>query len=230
MNHKSYLLILFCMAIALAAFIAITADQNNRIKRQDSIIAEKTDSITYRKTEAGKLIADKLAAEATAKEFAQAYPAFAESLRRDFDIKISNLKAYLRSEFQAHGTGNTTIENHYITDSTGRRVSFQDFKIDDGYLSLRATVFDSLHAPYEYFYEDTLQVAFHTKKKWFLGNQKLYGSGMLSNKNARIVNQTSVLIKNYRDKRFNVSVGVLYDPLSSEWHPGISLGFSLLSF
>lgn len=228
--HKAYLTLIGGLMIGIVVLLHLWNVQQQKIARQESIIAEKNDSLTYRKTREGKIIADKIAAEATAKEFKEAYPKLAETLTRDFDVKISNLKAFFRSEFQAHGTGNTTINNRYVVDSTGRQVSVQDFKINDGYLSLQATIFDSLHAPYDYLYSDSVQVAFHTKKKWLFGKEQLYGSGMMSNPNAKITGQTSILMRDYRDKRFNVSLGVLYDPLSNEWHPGLSVGWSLLKF
>lgn len=164
-------------------------------------------------------------------DFADAYPKFAEKLTDEFNIKIKrDLKAYIHAEFQARGSGEATvINNHYaIPDSSGRTPQWE-MKASDGYLSFRATVYDSLHAPYSYTYDDTLQYAFHMKRKWLLGKEKLYGSGMLSNKKARITKSTAVLINDFKDKRFGVGpfVGVDYR-LQATF--GISVHYSLFKF
>ena len=96
-------------------------------------------------------------------------------------------------------------------------------------MDFSAKVYDSLNAPYVYTYSDTLQYAFHVKKKWFLGNEQLYGSGMLSNPNAKITNSTSVLIKDYRDKRFYLGAGMSYD-INGNFVPSIQIGYSIYKF
>lgn len=197
--------------------------------RKDSIIAEKNDSLRYERTESGRLRVEKAAAVASTKEFKEAYPKLAEELKKEFDVKVKDLKAYVRAEFEARGSGNGSVSNTYYVDSTGQR--YKEFKMDDGYLKFRTTLFDSLtKAPYEYTYSDTLTYGFKTEKKWFLGKEKLMGFGGLRNPNARITKATNVLIDDYKDKRWVVMAGAGVNPFDGKIIPLVGVGYALFKF
>lgn len=222
--------------IAIAVLILLSGFLYTEIRklkaesdRKDTIIAEKTDSVRHWKTESGRQAIEKTAAIATAKEFKEAYPKFAEELKKEFDVKVKDLKAFVRAEFQARGEGTGSISNTYYVDSTGQR--YKEFTMDDGYLKFRTTLFDSLTmAPYQYTYGDTLTYGFRTKKKWFLGNEKLYGFGGLKNPQAKIINATNVLIDDYKDKRFVVGPYVGYSISGNRVDFGVSLTYAIWKF
>jgi hypothetical protein len=222
--------------IAIIALLFISSFLANQLRRKsaesdrkDTIISEKNDSVHHWKTQSGRNAVDKLAAEATAKEFQNAYPAFADELKKEFNVEIKDLKAYVRAEFEAHGQGQGGISNTYLVDSSGHR--YKEFKMDDGYLAFRTMLFDSTSvSPYNYTYGDTLTYGFKIKKRWFLGDDKLYGFGGLRNPNARIKKATNVLIKDFKDKRFSVGPFVGYGFIGKQIEIGVSLQYSLIKF
>jgi hypothetical protein len=205
-------------------------ESDNRIQGLESALEERESQITYRKTQEGKLIADKLAAEMRAREFEDAYPKLAEDISRQFDVKLKNLRAVIHAEFEARGSGNSVVNNYY--DSTGRQAL--EIQADDGYLQFKAQVYDSLDAPYEYTYRDSIRYVFHVKKQGFLGlgKRSLYASGMLSNPSAKITNSTSVLVREAGDKRWGIGpyVGYGFGADGPQTTFGISVHYSLIKF
>lgn len=198
-------------------------------KSKDTVIEEKNSEITYRKTKEDKAIADKVAAESTAKGFAEAYPKLAKQISDEMDIKIKNLKVAIQNGFTAQGSGNSIITNNHYIDSSGRRKDFKDLDVSDGYLSFHATIYDSINAPYTYTYTDTMTMAIHVKKKWVFGKRQLYGSGMLNNKNAKVTNSTNVLIAGFKDKRFSIGPYAGYS-IRGQFDFGISVQYALIKF
>lgn len=198
-------------------------------KRKSTVIEEKDADIQHWQTESGRQAMMKDAAIANTKEFTEAYPKLADELKREFDIKVKDLKAIVRAEFQARGQGVGNISNTYYVDSTG--VRYKEFKMDDGYLSFNTMLYDSsVNAPYKYSYTDTLTYGFTTKKKWLLAREKLYGFGGLKNPNAKITKTTNVLISDFRDKRFSVGPYAGYSLRHGDVDFGFSVQYSLFKF
>jgi hypothetical protein len=230
MKHD-YKLITIIVLVALCGIIFyVNSTLRSKVNSQASIIREKTDSITYHRNKQGELIAQKSAAEITAKELKEYYPKLAEEIKRDFDIKLKDVKAYVKNQFQAAGKGETITNNHYYVDSTGTKHFTQEMRIDDGYLSMDAVVLDSNRVSYNYLYADTITTVLSTHRKWFLGNEQLYATSKLQNKNARVTGATNILIKDHRDKRFVLSVGAYYDPFKQNYGAGVHFGYALFKF
>lgn len=197
--------------------------------RKDTIIQEKESQAKHWETESGRQAMEKQAAIASAKEFQEAYPKAVEELKAEFGVKFRDLKAYVRAEFEVRGQGEGVINNTYLIDSAGRK--YKEFKMDDGYLRFSTMLFDSItSAPYEYAYSDTLTYGFTMKRKWFLGKETLYGFGGLRNPQAKITSATNVLIKDFRDKRWVISVGVSYNPILNNFSPSVNFGYALIKF
>lgn len=198
-------------------------------RRKDTMISEKSDSIKYERTESGRMRMEKDAAIATSKEFKEAYPKFVEELKKEYDVKAKDLKAFVRAELRAIGQGQGTISNTYYVDSTGAR--YKEFTMDDGYLKFQTTLFDSLtSAPYKYTYGDTLTYGFKMERRWFLGKQTLKGFGGLRNPNAKIIRATNVLIEDYKDKRFTIGPYVGYSLVTNKVDFGVSLQYAVWRF
>jgi len=222
--------VLLVLCIGLVVRIQGLQDKNSRY---ESVIREKTDSIKYHVNENGRVVAEKAAAVVTTHEMMKLYKDEIADIRKDFDIKAKDIKAFVRAEIQAQGSGTATIINNHYVDSTGRQVRAKNFAFSDGYLSFKSTIFDSLTTAFStYTYSDTLTYVFSTKKKWLLGKEQLYGSGQLSNKNAKITSATNVLVKDYKDKRWVVSAGVSYVPFGEgmKVQPTVSFGYALFKF
>lgn len=220
--------------LALAGMVALLGTELIKLKRknshQESVISELTDSIRYSKTNEGKVIAEKSAALLSHNDVSQAYPSVLKKLE-EMDIRLKNMRAYMQSQFSAHGSGQGTINNHFHVDSTGRQVRFKEFSMNDGYLFFRTTLYDSSYqSTYEYNYTDTISTVIHARKKWFLGNERLYANSMLQNPNAKVTGTTNLLIDSYKDKRWYVGVGASYNPLTNTFGPSINFGYALFKF
>lgn len=220
--------------VVLIAMLGITLYVNHNLKSdlesKTSIIEEKTAEIAYRTSETGRIIAEKVAAEATAKHFAEAYPQLAEELKKEFEIKLKDVKAYVRNEIMAQGKGEGTTVNNYYTDSTGVKRLKQEISIDDNYLRLEAIILDTNRYTYNYIYTDTITTVISAKRKWFLGNEKLFATSSLRNPNAKVTGTTNILIKDHRDKRFVLSAGAYYDPFRQNYGLGVHFGYALIKF
>lgn len=228
MKQTPYIVIVALALLSGWLFTELRKSQAEN-NRKDTIISEKQDSLRYERTVSGRLRIEKAAAVTSAKEFHDAYPKLAAELKREFDVKVRDLKAYVKAEFEARGEGTGSISNTYYVDSTGHR--YKEFTMDDGYLRFRTTLFDSLtKAPYRYTYQDTLTYGFKTEKKWLLGKERLYGFGGLRNPNAKITKATNVLIDDYKDKRWVVVAGAAYNPFAGKIIPMVGVGYALFKF
>lgn len=227
--HSFYIPIILLLVAGLIFYSFRIEEQAEAIESKDNAITEQQSQIQYLKSYSGRVIAQKKAADIRVDELEKAYPKIAETITKEFDIKIKNLKAFVQSEFVAHGQGKSTIINNHYADSTGR-VPKWTLKFNDGYLDFSSTIYDSLNAPSQYSYHDTIQFAIHQKRKWFLGKEQLFASGMLRNKGAKIIGSTSILMNHYRDKRFSVGPNVSYNFFDKKATIGVGLQYSLFKF
>jgi hypothetical protein len=246
-THLTYILLL--LLISLVAIYYFDQNRKNKAEsdRKDSVIAEKNAEIKYHVSETGRIIAQKQAAEATAKEALEVYPEIVSQIRKEFDVKTKDLKAFVHASFQAQGQGDgsVTINNYY--DSTSRKsYSKIDFNTDDNpYLKLSTTIdtklYDSLKRQYRpaytYAYSDSILMAFHAKKKWKpFGKEQVFASARLSNPDAMVTNSTSVLISEAKDKRWSVSLSggwglvKVGSEVHTGWFAGPSVSYSLFKF
>jgi hypothetical protein len=71
----------------------------------------------------------------------------------------------------------------------------------------------------------------YNKKIWQIWkDEKLYATTMFSNPNAKITGTTSILVDNYRDKRWVLSVGGYVDPFNQKAGVSLNFGYALLKF
>lgn len=224
------------IVIAVLAFVCalliidlIRSKRENRQK--DSIISEITDSIRYHKNDKGRIVAEKLAAEASSREIAKAYPKLEKEIKEDFAVKMKDLRAYIKNQIQVQGNGRSTVTNNYYTDSLGNKVEYRDVNFDDGYLKFQSSVFEGLDfGDSKYTYTDTIRTVISRKKKWLFGKETLHAESSLSNPAAKVTGTTNILINNYRDKRFCVYVGPGYDFLNNQVTINVGVGYTLIKF
>lgn len=227
MKNKSQATLILLTIVLLLLSMFLTAGiyrMDQKISRFKSVIDEKNSLISHYINENGRVVADKKAAEVRASEIKSMYPEIYASVKKDFDIKIKDLKAYMQSEFKATGSGKSDVHNHYYP-ATGSVAT--DIVSRDGYLDYKGTIIDSVRATYEYSYTDTIKYAISVRRDWLFGNEKLYSSATLSNKNAKIYGSRSILIDDYRDKRWGLGVGLFYD---GRVRLGVGVQYNLLKF
>lgn len=227
--HTYYLIAIAILFVLLFILIQQKGNKTVELERANSIIKEQNAEITYRKDSEGRAIADKIAAQATAKQLQEAYPELAKTLTEQMDIKLKNLKALISAQIAANGKGTGIIVRDTIYRDSGISNVVDSIYANDSYLNFRGQV-NGAKFDYSYTYSDSLTFAISTRKKWFLGKEQLYVSGRLSNPGAKVTGQTAILMDKYRDKRFSVNVGVLYDPFGNRFVPGVGIGFALFKF
>lgn len=238
-----------CLAVSIIVASILIIELNKRVQSlQGANRSLTSEMITYR-NDNGRLLSQVSAAEIRAKDIERQLPEVYASLKKDFDIKSRNLRAYMQAEFVARGSGNaeikpiTELDSGTYSNGSGEKPTWHTLKsdttelqpfamfIDDGYLNLMSEVYSEDRAPYQYTYSDTLKYAFHMKGKLF-SKKQLYGTGMLSNANARILNSEAVLINEFRDRRFGIGPSVSYGlgPDGMNWQIGISIHYSIIKF
>lgn len=208
----------------------ITRQHNEVVSSYKSILDQKNSEIEYHVNEKGKIISEKGAAEMRYRDLQKAYPQIYKSIKDDMDIKIKNLRAYIQSEFQASASNNGTITNNYIITADSTKKQYRVLNINDGYLKLVSYIGDSSNSPYNYTYTDTVKQAISIKRKWFLGNEHMYATAAMSNPNSKVYGNSSILIKDYRDKRFGVGIGANYNPFTNKIYFGIGIQYNLIKF
>lgn len=237
MIQKSYTReVIAYLVIGFLIFLLYDLRQHSKLVEDQfrSANGQHQTEVEYLKNELGKTVSAKQAAEISSRQFIDLYKREAAELRDDLNIKIKNLKSYVRAEFRATGGGPSVIVNRpepeseieFESESSIDTTPYLFFK--DGYLDFSSTIGRDPLAKYTY--TDTLVYAVASKKKWFLGKEQLYGNGMFANPNAKITGSTDVLINNYRDKRWAVTVGPYYDPFRGQAGVSVGLGYTLIKF
>lgn len=247
MKKDHYYILSIVIAIITIIFLLNRLSGRDKIiEQKDSVISEKNATITYHVNDKGRIVSEKDAAVLRSKDLEESYPKIYETLKRDMDINARNLKAYIQNEFSARGQGTGSITNNHYYDS-GTKTSFDSlkFKMDDGYMKFKVgfelryfnNKLSYKQSPYSYSYSDTSKTAVHGKKKWLLGNERLYSTTTFGNPNSKITGTTNILVDNYRDKRWSISFSVGYglvkakdDEVHTGWFAGPSVTYSLFKF
>lgn len=250
MDNKTRALIVVSIAFIIVVIVLIFASRkidslNTLVDQKESVIAEKNAIITYERTDKGKIKAQKEAAELRSKDLEKAYPEIYKFIKDELDINTKNVKAFVRNEFIARGTGTgSVVTNNYYDSSTNTSFDSLKYVAGDGYFSFNVNFelrfknnkFSYTQSPYHHQYIDTASTVIHGKKKWFLGSEKLYSTTTFANPNAKITGTTNILVNNYRDKRFSISISAGYglvkvkDEVHAGWFIGPTASYSLFKF
>lgn len=237
-------LILFLL-LALIFTVIKVEKQDELIHQQESVIREKNATIEYHVNENGKIVAKKEAAELRAKDLEKSYPEIYKFIREEMDVNAKNLKAFVRNEFAAHGTGTgSIINNHYYDSSTNTAFDSLKYRASDGFMTFSVNLelkftdnkITYTQSPYHYEYIDTASTAIHGRKKWFLGNEKLYSTTTFANPQAKIMGTTNILVNNYKDKRWSIGLSAGYgivktkEEVNTGWFVGPTVHYSLFKF
>lgn len=201
---------------------------------RESAIEEKNAQITTWQNKYGETLQKKQAAELRLKDVEKAYPEIVKVIEDRMEIKFKNLRAYIQNEFEVRGSGTGTATNHYYIDSAGNKtIDSAVIKTGDKFLQHEVTYYpNKLFAPFHYVYRDTARTAIASDKVWWKvwKDERLYSTTLFGNPDAKITGTTNILVKNYRDKRWVVSVGGYYDPLRQQYGFSINGGYALFKF
>ncbi len=208
----------------------------NQSKEKDYILSEKSDSIKYHLNKLNQVVAEKNAALIDLANFKKSYPDLEAEINKRLNIKTKNILAAYTAKFKATGHGEVPITDTsnepFLMDGIplAGDTAHKDHivHVQDHYLDLIAVINKSSFA-YNYSYSDTLLLSFSRTRHFFKG-ETISTSGVLSNRNAKIVSTTGVLIQTVKPKRFNISVGVYYDPFRQTFGPAVTAGYALVRF
>jgi hypothetical protein len=235
------------IAIAVLAFLLFrSCDQAAEVRDSlSSIIESREGEVRYLKTELGKTISEKQAAEVSAHQFKEHYKKDLKRLEDEFNIKLKRIKVFATAPIQVDGEGMSFISEDPI-DFTGNgkfhlrnldslrlsNGSSSHLMFSDKYLSFDVDMSEGREGGYKstYTYRDTISYVLHVKKRWIFGKERLYGSWMFENPNAVALNPESVVIEEYKDKRFAVTIGPYFDPFRGNYGVSIGLGWTLIKF
>lgn len=216
MKPTHYTIIALLILIAVLAFgMFYFKDRADKAQaestRKDSVIREKSDSLRYERNSNGLLIAEKASAKVATKEMQDFYSKEIDEIKNQLDINTKNIKAFVKAEFQARGSGNATVTPVVVTNEDGTTEEMTDFEFKDQFLTFNSRILSGeTSAPSQYTYTDTFTFTFHTKKKNWFAKEELYGSGYFMNPNAKVTKATNVLVDNYKDKRWGIGVAAGY--------------------
>jgi len=97
---------------------------HGKLKSAHSTIEAQAAQIKQYRNEKGQMISQRAAAEIQIRDLQRAQPAFEEKLKREFDIKLRNLRGYSANSFVAKGIGMADItiipyseENSFTVDT-----------------------------------------------------------------------------------------------------------------
>lgn len=235
MSLRKYYPFIIIAILILALVILWDKYQGQKMTAESrgSIIREQTAEIEYRKTKEGKIIAEKIAAEAQVKDLKTSYPKLVDLITKQMDIRLKDLSSVFEAKFKAVGQGEVRIieipARKDSTDSTKILPPQRGFTVADGFLEFNGTI-DAEKIQYSYTYTDKITAVISIKKKWFLGKETFVGTATLDNPNAVVTNQTAIQVQQPRTKRWVLSVGASYDPFKNQVRPAIHLGWRVLAF
>lgn len=226
---KDLLYISIILVLAVALHYTYREKQHSADSFQEAI-DERDAQIKSFKNENGKVAYYKRAAELAHGDLKKLYPNLYKSIKADLDVQAKDLKAYIQNEFSASGSGKASITNNYYSSDSGQTKKVGNLAISDGWLTLKATIIDSLNVPYSYVYTDTIKQSISVKRNWLFGKERLFGSAVLSNPNSKITNSKNILMTDYKDKRIGIGVGALYFPGTNEIRIGLGIQYNLIKF
>jgi len=215
----------------VSAFVAALLFMQIRHRNEDKseyqeILQEKQDSIRYHRSATGQLVASKLAAEADRDNVIQAYGQELAEIRKTFGIEAKNIRAFVKAEFAARGSGTTVVRDTVFIDSTGVQISEHSFVLDDGYLSMSGHFREKSGLSYKYSYRDSVTIVSHLQKHGLFKPRRLYVDAAFANPNNKITNLQNIQVTDYKDKRFGIGPFVGYG-ISNTWPPQVSVGISV---
>jgi hypothetical protein len=223
--NKILAVALFFVSMTLICFIIAFYFQSRQYRSIKSLVDEKEATIREFRTVQGKTATEKVTAEVSKQDLKDHYPELTKELA-DLKIQVRQLQGILTTTIEAKGKGEVIIVRDTIRLPGAVPVILDSVKINDGYLRFKGQAKNGLFG-YSYTYQDSMTFAIARKRNWLFGKETLYGTGKLQNPNAKITNQTSLVIKN-RDKRWNVSAGVGYDFYGKRVVPTVYAGYSLI--
>lgn len=236
MRVHAFYIILLLVACGVIFYMFHQLDKAGQvITSKESIIKEQKAELTKRVNSEGKTVVEKPVAFADIESLEKAYPKLIGDLREKLGIKSKNLVGALQARLQALGSGRIEVKHDTVIVKMDGNESNSEVvgivEVDDHYLRLNGTIHSDIidYLDYNYSYNDTLLLAVDKKKSFFKG-ETLKISGMLQNPNAQIVQTTGVVVHQVKPKRFNISVGVYYDPFRKQFGPAVTAGYAFIRF
>lgn len=227
-THVTYLSLLIVAGVIIFLLFHRIESVRQESNNKDSIISEKNAIITYHENKEGKLVAEKTAAVADLETLKKSYPDLLKQAISKLNVKAKDLSTLTETVVQASAEGKIRIVHDTVP---GSKVEVPMGDIKDGYLDLHGDLVEDVfdYVKYKYTYTDTLIQAFEVKRRLFAPDVAVVKSS-LANPNAKITAETGLIVQKIKHQRFNLSVGVGYNPFQNQFYPTISAGYALIQF
>lgn len=236
MNRQFFIGVGLTALLAVGVIMWLIRTHKDKVDQYESLLQSDKDVISYHLNKAGQAVAEAAQAQMSLTIYKETHPDDLKAILKDFGIKQAQLQSFVKASFEASGTGETVIRTIHHYDSTKQdTVTEKSFDITDGFLALHGSGQVELNQPWlkldwDYSYQDTIEVAGITKKKWFGGRKSYFVEALLKNKKAKITSLKDLEITDFKDKRFGLGPAVIYDPFSNSFRVGISLQYNLIRF
>lgn len=216
-----------------------------------SMIEADKGQIAFHENKAREAIAQTAQARVSLQEYQLTHPEEVALILKEFGLKPSQLGAYLRASFQAKNKGvsvmhtvhpppaGNSLDSTMIGEAPGivALTGESTFDINDKYLSLHGSIKPGdffQEVKWEYIYSDTLYFVGHTNRKNFFNplfkKEKFFVDAKVNNPKAQITSLRNVQITEFKDKRFAVGPGVMFDPFSGKVVVGIGINYAIFKF
>lgn len=227
-THITYISLLIAAGVVIFLLLHRIESERQESKSKDSIISEKNAVITYHQNKEGTLYAEKNAAVADLETLKKSYPDLIKQAVAKLNVNPKNIAMFTQTVSQVQGEGKIKIVHDTVP---GSKVEVPMGDIKDGYLDLHGELVEDVfdYVKYKYTYTDTLIQAFEVKRRLFSPDVAVVKSS-LSNPNAKITAETSLMVQKIKHQRFNLSVGVGYNPFQNQFYPTVSAGYALIQF
>lgn len=204
-----------------------------------SLIETDKGQITFHQNKVREAIASATQARISLQGYKDTHPEEVAAILKEFGLRPSQLKSYLKASFKAENKGVSVLHTVHYPDTTtlqkGDSITDASFDISDGYLTLHGDTRTQVGMPWlkvnwEYSYSDTLSFVGRTQRKTLFAKQTYWVDAMVKNPNAQITSLRNVQITEFRDKRFSVGPGILFDPFSGKAVVGFGITYGLFKF
>lgn len=222
--------ILFGLAVALIVLSVLQYRSCSREKSLTSVINMKNDSIRIWQDDASRWHGEALTAQVTKADLQQFFAMEVEQIRKDFDVKLKNVTAYMQATTDTRDTvlmKTDSTTKIIIQSPSGDTAKFQ--------YTDQWSRFDAVLTPKQmqlsYLVRDSVSFVTAYKRAGLFAPQQLTLQGISYNPNTRISGIRNITITT-PVKRFSAGPYVGYGWTGSSWAPsiGVSIQYSLLKF
>lgn len=219
------------IGLLLVTIVILKAKSCNELNQFNNILANKQDSINTWKDESGRWHAATIAAQLSKDELKKYYEKEVEEIRRDYNVKVKNVAAYLKADLQSSQVIRLrTDSGNVIKVSNINGIDTAIFHYDDPWLTLSAQLHDN-DLIISRQNRDSVSFLISQTRSGILGPTTYRLNGISYNPNSVITGLSGVML-NVPNRRLGIGPYVGYGFVGYKFcfNAGISFHYSLIRF